>query len=53
MTACALSKASGVDSLDATVGIDLLTDETDHVEVLADLAYGSGTARATPVEART
>lgn len=51
MTACALSKASGADSSDATVGIDLLTDETGHVQVLADSAYGSGTARATLAEA--
>ncbi len=46
-TACRLSKASGVDSSDATVGVDLLTEETGHVEVLADSAYGSGPARAT------
>jgi hypothetical protein len=50
-TACALSKASGADSSDATVGIDLLTGETEHVEVLADSAYGSGAARATLAEA--
>ena len=36
---------------DATVGIDLLTDEADHVEVLADSAYGSGAARAALAEA--
>ncbi len=51
VTACALSKASGADSSDATVGIDLLTAETGHVQVLADSAYGSGTARATLAEA--
>ena len=50
-TACALSKASGADSSDATVGIDLLTAETEHVQVLADSAYGSGAARATLAEA--
>ena len=50
-TACALSKASGADSSDATVGVDLLTGEPDHVEVLADSAYGSGPARATLAEA--
>lgn len=50
-TACTLSKASGADSSDANVGIDLLTAETEHVEVLADSAYGSGTARATLAEA--
>ena len=47
ITACKLSKASGADSSDATVGVDLLTDETEHVEVLGDSAYGSGQARAT------
>lgn len=51
VTACALSKASGAGSSDATVGIDLLTAETGHVEVLADSAYGSGAARATLAEA--
>lgn len=50
-TACALSKASGADSSEATVGIDLLTAEAGHVEVLADSAYGSGLARATLAEA--
>ena len=50
-TSCTLSKASGADSSDATVGIDLLTAESEHVEVLADSAYGSGTARATLAEA--
>lgn len=50
-TACKLSKASGADSSDATVGVDLLTDESTHVEVLADSAYGSGAARATLAEA--
>ena len=47
VTACRLSKASGADSSDATVGVDLLTDEPEHVEVLGDSAYGSGAARAT------
>ncbi len=51
VTACRLSKASGADSSDATVGVDLLTDETEHVEVLGDSAYGSGAARATLAEA--
>jgi hypothetical protein len=50
-TACQLSKASGADSSDATVGVDLLTNETEHVEVLADSAYGSGEARAALAEA--
>lgn len=51
VTACRLSKASGADSSDATVGVDLLTDEPEHVQVLGDSAYGSGTARATLAEA--
>ena len=51
VTACRLSKASGADSSDATVGIDLLTDEHEHVQVLGDSAYGSGAARATLAEA--
>lgn len=51
VTACQLSKASGADSSDATVGVDLLTDETGYVEVLADSAYGSGQARAALQEA--
>ena len=50
-TACRLSKASGADSSDATVGVDLLTTETTHLEVLGDSAYGSGQARATLTEA--
>jgi hypothetical protein len=50
-TACQLSKASGADSSDATVGIDLLTDEADHVEVSGDSPYGSGAARAALDEA--
>jgi hypothetical protein len=51
VTACRLSQAAGADSSDATVGVDLLTDEPGHVQVLADSAYGSGAARATLAEA--
>ena len=51
VTACKLSKASGADSSDASVGVDLLTEETEHVQVLGDSAYGSGVARATLAEA--
>ena len=51
VTACQLTKASGADTIDATVGVDLLTDEPEHVEVLGDSAYGSGAARATLAEA--
>jgi len=55
-TAAALTKASGADNSDATVGVDLLDrdatieaslggddgEATDHIEVLADSAYGTG-----------
>jgi len=51
VTACTISKASGADSSDATVGIDLLTDETEHLQVLGDCAYGSGNARAVLADA--
>jgi hypothetical protein len=51
VTACRLTKAAGAGSSDATVGVDLLTDETEHVQVLGDSAYGSGAARATLAEA--
>ena len=51
VTACAISKASGADSSDASVGVDLLTDETEHLTVLGDSAYGSGPARATLADA--
>ena len=51
VTACQLTKASGADSSDATVGVDLLTNEREQVEVLGDSAYGSGVARATLGEA--
>jgi hypothetical protein len=50
VTDCALTKAAGPGSSDATVGVDLLTAETDHVEVLADSAYGTGDALATLAE---
>ncbi len=46
VTDCALTKASGPGSHDAEVGIDLLTDETGHCQVLGDSAYGTGEARA-------
>lgn len=51
VTACAISKASGAGSSDATVGVDLLTDETEHRQVLGDSAYGSGLARAVLADA--
>jgi len=47
VTACQLTKATGAGSADAAVGIDLLTDEPDQVEVLGDSAYATGEALAT------
>ena len=46
ITDCTLTKASGADSHEAVVGLDLLVDEPAPVEVLADSAYGTGQARA-------
>src|SRR4051795_11728828 len=49
ITGCALTRASGADASDATVGIALLTDDdsiTGPVEVLGDCAYGTGEALA-------
>ena len=46
VTGCRLTKAAGVDSHDAVVGIDLLTGEDGPLEVLADSAYGTGQALA-------
>lgn len=51
ITDCALTKASGVDSHEAVVGLALLADEPAAVEVLADSAYGAGDARAALIEA--
>jgi Transposase DDE domain/Transposase domain (DUF772) len=45
-TDCALTKASGADSHDAVVGVGLLAEESEPVEVLGDSAYGTGDARA-------
>jgi IS5 family transposase len=46
ITDCALTKASGTGSSDATVGMELLAGEPEPVTVLADSAYGSGELRA-------
>jgi IS5 family transposase len=46
ITDCALTKASGADTHDAVVGVDLLDGEIGPVEVLGDSAYGTGQARA-------
>lgn len=46
ITDCALTKASGIGSGDAVVGVALLAGEPEPVTVLADSAYGSGELRA-------
>lgn len=51
ITDCALTKASGADSHEAVVGLELLGDEATPVDVLADSAYGTGDARAALVDA--
>ena len=50
VTACQLTKAAGAGAHDAVVGVDLLTGETDQVEVLGDSAYATGEALATFAE---
>jgi len=50
VTACALTKASGADSSDATIGVTLIEGESTSLEVLGDTAYGSGPARASLAE---
>ena len=42
ITGCALTPASGPEHSDAAVGIALLAEEPDPVEVLGDSAYGTG-----------
>ena len=42
ITGCALTPAAGPEHSDAAVGIELLADEPDPVEVLGDSAYGTG-----------
>lgn len=51
VTACALTKASGADSSDASIGVTLVEGESTPLEVLGDSAYGSGAARASLSEA--
>jgi IS5 family transposase len=46
ITDCTLSKASGAETHDAVVGVELLEAEATPVQVLADSAYGTGQARA-------
>jgi len=50
VTACELTKAAGPGSTDAGVGIDLLTAETEQVQVLGDSAYATGQALAVLAE---
>src|SRR4051812_30998483 len=45
ITGCTLTRASGADTGEATVGLDLLAADPllgEHVDVLADSAYGTG-----------
>jgi hypothetical protein len=42
ITGCALTPAAGPEHSDAAVGIEMLADEPDPIEVLADSAYGTG-----------
>lgn len=42
ITGCALTPAAGPEHSDAAVGIEMLTEEPDPVQVLGDSAYGTG-----------
>jgi Transposase DDE domain/Transposase domain (DUF772) len=42
ITGCALTPAAGPQHSDAAVGIELLADEPDPIQVLGDSAYGTG-----------
>jgi len=50
ITGCALTPAAGPQHSDAAVGIELLADEPDPVEVLGDSAYGTGELLAAVAE---
>ena len=50
ITGCALTAASGPEYSDAAVGIDLLAEEPDLIEVLGDSAYGTGELLAAVTE---
>jgi hypothetical protein len=50
ITGCALTPASGAEHSDAAVGIALLADEPDPVQVLGDSAYGAGELLAAVAE---
>ena len=49
ITGCALTPAAGPEHSDAAVGIELLADEPDPIQVLGDSAYGTGELLATAV----
>ena len=51
ITGCALTPAAGPEHSDAAVGIELLAEEPDPVEVLGDSAYGTGELLAAVAEA--
>ena len=50
ITGCALTPAAGPEHSDAAVGIELLADEPDPIEVLGDSAYGTGELLAAVAE---
>ena len=50
ITGCALTPASGAEHSDAAVGIELLAEEPDPIEVLGDSAYGTGELLAAVAE---
>ena len=50
ITGCALTPAAGPEYSDAAVGIELLAEEPDPVEVLGDSAYGTGELLAAVAE---
>src|SRR3954471_5540598 len=50
ITGCALTPASGPEYSDAAVGIALLAEEPDPIEVLGDSAYGTGELLAAVAE---
>jgi hypothetical protein len=50
ITGCALTPAAGPQHSDAAVGVALLAEETDPVQVLGDSAYGTGELLAAAAE---
>ena len=50
ITGCALTPASGPEHSDAAVGVALLAEEADPVQVLGDSAYGTGELLAAAAE---